>query len=95
MAFWSNLKWKFPSKVPTIQKSMVDATMAVKDSEAAVRRLGRIIQRIFLANQQPAFTEPFGLEWSDKSLFPRALSHVLVNFRETFRRADLFSSLPN
>ena len=57
-------------------------------SEAAARRLGRIIQRIFLPNQEPAFAEPFG---NGKSRFPGVLSLLL----ETFRRADLFSSRPD
>ena len=30
-------------------------------------------------------------KWSGESRFPGALSHLLVNFRETFRRADLIN----
>ena len=30
------------------------------DSEVTVRRLGKIIQRILLLNQEPAFAEPLG-----------------------------------
>ena len=30
------------------------------DSEVTVRRLGKIIQRIFLLNKEPAFAEPLG-----------------------------------
>ena len=39
---------------------MADTRAHESDSEVTVRRLGKIIQRIILLNQEPAFAEPLG-----------------------------------
>ena len=61
------LKWKFPSRAErwwANQASLATRSSRVRThhstSEAAVRRLSRIIQRIFLPNQEAALAEPFG-----------------------------------
>ena len=50
------------------------------DSEVTVRRLGKMIQRIFffLLNQEPAFAESFG----------NGLERLVPQFLENFRRYD-------
>ena len=60
-------------------------------SRVAVRRLGRILQRIFLPNQEATLVEPFG---NGKSRFPGAFFALLVNIRRFISLPDLFSLAP-
>ena len=49
------------------------------DSEVPVYRWGKIIQRIFLLNQEPAFAEPLGNDL-ERLAFPGALTTFIKNF---------------
>ena len=57
-------------------------------SRVAVRRLDRIIQRIFLPNQEAVLVEPFG------NGLVRVGSALLVNIRRFLSLPDLFSLAP-
>ena len=59
-------------------------------SESAVHRMGRINTKDFSA-QSGATIRLAVRKLSGNSRFSR-VSHILVNFRETFHRADLFPS---
>ena len=59
----------------------------------AVRRLGRIIQRIFLPNQEAALVEPFG-NGLVRVGSPGAFFALLVNMRRFISLPDLFPLAP-
>jgi len=69
------------------QTSMAIQRWPCQNTPRVPRRLllGRMIQMIFRPIRRvcPAFWE-----WYNKNRFKGTLSHIRVNFRETFRRAD-------